>query len=32
MGVGPERTFWSLVLNVVVVMGYIQLLAHQIVL
>lgn len=32
MGVGPERTLWNLVLNVVVVMGHIQLLTHQIVL
>ena len=32
VGVGPEGTVWSLVLNVVVVAGYVQLLAHQIVL
>lgn len=32
MGVGPERTLWNLVLNVVVVMGHIQLLTHQTVL
>lgn len=32
MEVGPERTLWNLVLDVVVVMGHIQLLTHQIVL
>lgn len=32
VGLGPEGTFWSLVFNMVVVTGYVQLLAHQTVL